>query len=101
MRRRSMAKWMCDQQAIEVNGSAAKAGRFVGAGDRIRILRPQHPLVIEVLSLPAAATSRRPIGGALTQTPFYRIVSGDLSRERLDSRVPGISKSKEPGSEIS
>ena len=70
LKSRSMAKEACDRGKVLLNGTATKASRAVGAGDRIRVDLGVRILEVEVLDLPQGRPSRK-------QAPeFYRILEG-------------------------
>jgi len=48
VKRRPLAKTLCDQGRVEINGKAAKAGSEVKPGDQLRIRFGQHVLHVQV-----------------------------------------------------
>jgi ribosomal 50S subunit-recycling heat shock protein len=57
VKRRSIAKELCDEGCVRVNGREARAGREVDAGDEIALNLRERSLAVEVLSIPERATS--------------------------------------------
>lgn len=51
IKRRSLAKEICDQGRVEVNGNTAKAGSDVKPGDEITIYYSQKSVTVEVKEL--------------------------------------------------
>ena len=62
VKRRSLAKELCDDGAVSLNGRPARAGKNVAVGDRLRIRLWSRLMEIEVGSIPegipSAAESR-------------------------------------------
>ncbi len=75
VRRRTLAKWMCERGSIRVNGQVAKAGRFVGVGDRLEILRARDRLKVEIVQLPAHLLGRRAAGPEPSPSRCFRLTS--------------------------
>ncbi|MDD5542568.1 MAG: S4 domain-containing protein [Acidobacteriia bacterium] len=86
VRRRSLAKWLCDRGAVRVNGLVARAGRPVGCGDRIRMPRNHRWIEVEVLRLPpqlaSPAERRRRI---FEEVEIFRILSESPRTEEHNS----------------
>ena len=57
VKRRSIAKELCDEGCVLVNGRQARAGREVDAGDEILLNLRDRSLAVEVVSIPERATS--------------------------------------------
>lgn len=55
VKRRSVAKEVCDQRIVRVNGHPARAGRTVQCGDRIEIDFYNRELAVEILEIPGRA----------------------------------------------
>lgn len=51
IKRRTVAKEVCDQNRVEVNGKPVKAGHEVKVGDRIAIAFPQSTRVVEIVEI--------------------------------------------------
>ena len=58
IRNRALAKELCKEGAVSLNGMKAKAGRAVKEGDRIIIDLWDKSMELEVVSLPAGNVSR-------------------------------------------
>jgi ribosomal 50S subunit-recycling heat shock protein len=58
VKRRSLAKELCDEGAVAVNGVRARPGRDVVAGDRLSVRLWNRIMEIEVQQIP----SRPPLG---------------------------------------
>jgi ribosomal 50S subunit-recycling heat shock protein len=66
---RSIAKALCDEGRVTINGKPAQASTTIRAGDRVRIRFPERPLEIEILDLPLKQASK-------TDAPrHYRVLS--------------------------
>lgn len=52
IKRRSVAKALCDAGRVQINGRTAKAGSLVQAGHRLRLDLPQGMVQVEVVRLP-------------------------------------------------
>lgn len=52
IKRRSVAKQLCDAGRIQINGRLAKAGALVQVGDHLRLELTQRTVEVEVLRLP-------------------------------------------------
>jgi ribosomal 50S subunit-recycling heat shock protein len=76
IRRRTLAKWMCERGTIRVNEQAAKPGHPVTPGDQIAILRGERRLLIEVLNVPLQATPRPlPSKDEPVLPAWYRVIN--------------------------
>lgn len=74
-RSRSLAKHLCEEGRVSVNGAAVRAAGRVAAGDRLRIQLEHTFLDIEILHVPSKQLSKaaapdyyrviesRPVGG--------------------------------------
>lgn len=83
MRRRTLAKGMCEQQAIELNSHAVKAGHAVSVGDRISIHTPERSREIEVLWIPVTGESHAaPPATREQRAVAYRVLSEETPRGR-------------------
>ncbi|MGQ9632276.1 MAG: RNA-binding S4 domain-containing protein [bacterium] len=67
IKRRTVAKELCDGGRILVNGSVAKAGRDVHAGDRLEINFGHKVIVVEVTTVPEGDV-RREVAGQIYRT---------------------------------
>lgn len=52
IKRRSVAKELCDRGKVRVGGVAAKAGREIKAGDVLTIALPRRKLTASVVEIP-------------------------------------------------
>lgn len=68
IKRRSLAKELCDEGAVSLNGHAVRAGREVSAGDTLTLSMRNRKLEVEVVSVPARPPS------ATHASDFYRII---------------------------
>ncbi|MEY2341802.1 RNA-binding S4 domain-containing protein [Acidithiobacillus sp. IBUN Pt1247-S3] len=68
IKRRSIAKTLCDAGRVQINGRTAKAGAAVQAGDRLRLDLPQRILEAEVLRLPTRVEGPDGVVSILTET---------------------------------
>lgn len=75
VKRRALARELCDDEAVEVNGRVAKAGREVRPGDRIAVTTRHRRLELTVLAVPDHGVRK---GEA---ADLYRV-------ERLEEREP-------------
>jgi ribosomal 50S subunit-recycling heat shock protein len=80
VRRRTLAKWLCERGAIQVNGQAGKAGRAIAVGDRVTLPRGHRRVTVEVLVLPEHGRPWRPADHIQNET-CYRILSDEPTKE--------------------
>lgn len=67
---RSIARALCDQGRVRLNGDVARAAATVHAGDRVTIRYAERTLEIDVLEVPERQASR-------PEAPrHYRVVAG-------------------------
>ncbi len=66
---RSIAKKMCDDGRVFVNGNKAKAGSKVKSGDKVKIVFPWRELEIKVLEIPQGNVKKEEAVG------FYQVES--------------------------
>ncbi len=52
VKRRTLARELCDDEAVMVNGVVAKAGRTVQVGDRVEVRTVRQHLQLTVLAVP-------------------------------------------------
>lgn len=76
VKRRPIAKAMCDAGKVRRNSGVAKAGDEVRAGDLLSIEYGVRSLDVEVLTVPGA-----PVGKA-QRTEFFRVVAERRADER-------------------
>ena len=69
VKRRIMAKELCEDGAVKINGKPARAGKEIVPGDRLALRLWNRLLEIEVEKLPERAAS------AVEARKLYRIVS--------------------------
>ncbi len=70
IKRRSIAREMCDDGGVLVNGRAAKPAREIKPGDVITLKFSSRRIDIDVLDVPAGSPGKKFLPG-----DFYRIVS--------------------------
>ncbi len=61
-KRRSVAKQLCDEGCVKINGNTAKAGRAVQVGDELEISNRGHVTRLKVLELPEKSFSKARAG---------------------------------------
>jgi len=52
VKRRALARELCDDEAVTVNGTVAKAGRTVHVDDRVTVRTRRQVLQLTVLAIP-------------------------------------------------
>jgi len=52
VKRRALARELCDDEAVTVNGTTAKAGRTVHADDRVVVRTRRQRLHLTILAVP-------------------------------------------------
>lgn len=75
VKRRTMAKELCEDGAVKLNGRVVRAGKEIAPGDRLALRLWNRVLEIEVEQLPDRAPSAR------EARALYRIVSEDRVEE--------------------
>ncbi len=68
VKRRTLAKELCEEGAVTLNGRPARAGKEVAPGDRLGLRLWNRRLTIEVEQIPESAPS------AVEARKLYRIV---------------------------
>lgn len=58
VKRRTLARELCDDEAVMVNGLAAKAGRAVQVGDRVEVRTVRQHLHLTVLAVPERGVTK-------------------------------------------
>lgn len=58
VKRRTLARELCDDEAVMVNGLAAKAGRAVQVGDRVEVRTVRQHLHFTVLAVPERGVTK-------------------------------------------
>jgi ribosomal 50S subunit-recycling heat shock protein len=76
--RRTVARQLCDQGAIKVNGVAAKASKELKPGDEIEIKRGIQQTQLRVIALPTSKQVSRAVVSSLVE-----IISHVKEREQL------------------
>jgi len=87
VKRRPVAKAMCDANKIERNGKPASAGDEVRRNDILRINHGFKTTEVEVLEVPAASVRKA------ERTEFYRVVKEERDENEIRSH---IERSDEP-----
>jgi ribosomal 50S subunit-recycling heat shock protein len=59
VKRRPLAKGLCDGGRVKVNGHIARAGKEIKVGDEIEIRFGRKTVTLQVLSLPEGAVSKK------------------------------------------
>ncbi|MBD3305855.1 RNA-binding S4 domain-containing protein [candidate division KSB3 bacterium] len=59
VKRRSLAKEMCDKHLVQVNDQPAKAGKELEAGDTLRLTFRHRTLTVQVEQIPERAVSKK------------------------------------------
>ena len=76
VKRRTMAKELCEDGAVKLNGRLVRAGKEIAPGDRLALRLWNRLLEIEVERLPERAAS------AVEARALYRIVTEKKIEER-------------------
>jgi ribosomal 50S subunit-recycling heat shock protein len=74
--RRSLAKDTCDAGRVRVNGSPARAGRELKAGDVVDLDMPRRRMKVRVLAIPARSPSKEDAREMVEILEDARISSG-------------------------
>jgi len=77
VKRRTLAKAICTQGRVQINGRVAKAGAEVKAGDRLQLDFGRRTLVVEVLAVPEGAVK------AGEAASLYRVIEEKREEEPL------------------
>ena len=75
IKRRPLAKELCEEGAVSINGHVVRAGREISRGDELTLSLRNRRLVVEVVEVPERPPS------AAHASDFYRIIS-DLHVEQ-------------------
>lgn len=78
VKRRSLAKELCDEGVVELNGHPARAGREVAAGDVLTLKLRNRRLEVEVESIP-----ERPPSAAAARD-HYRVLRDERIQHDRD-----------------
>jgi ribosomal 50S subunit-recycling heat shock protein len=73
IKRRSVAKELCDRGKVEVGGAPAKAGREVKAGDLLTMALHGRKLTVEVAEIPSGNVSKEKAAGLYSVIEDLRI----------------------------
>ena len=71
VKRRSLAKELCDEGAVAINGHLARAGREISSGDELTLTLRNRRLAVEVVGVPERPPS------VAAASDFYRVVSDE------------------------
>ena len=63
IKRRSVAKELCDRGKVQVGGAPAKAGREIKAGDVLTMALPRRKLTVEVREIPSGNVTKEMAAG--------------------------------------
>ena len=75
VKRRPLAKEMCDKHLVQINEQLAKAGKELQAGDTISLKSPRRRLKVRVEKIPERAVSKK------DASSLYSIVEDIRERE--------------------
>ena len=73
IKRRSLAKELCEEGAVSINGHVVRAGRSVSPGDAVTLSLRNRRLAVEVVDIP-----ERPPSPAHA-SDFYRIITDEAT----------------------
>ena len=59
VKRRPLAKEMCDKKLVAINGTTAKAGREVAVGDMLSVQFPSRTVKVKIEKVPERAVSKK------------------------------------------
>ncbi len=68
IKRRSVAKELCDRGLVSINGLAVKAARKIKAGDVLALSLSRRKLTFEVIEIPSGNVTKEKAAG------LYRII---------------------------
>jgi len=68
VKRRPLARGLCDGGRVKVNGHIARAGKEIKVGDELEIRFGRKTVALQVLSLPESAVSKK------AASEMYRII---------------------------
>ena len=72
IKRRSLAKELCEEGAVSINGQRVRAGREVSPGDTLELNLRNRRLNLEIVDIP----SRPPTTAHASD--FYRIITNEV-----------------------
>jgi ribosomal 50S subunit-recycling heat shock protein len=75
VKRRSLAKQLCDSGAVKINGRGVKPAHEVTAGDTIRVKFRRKHCIYQVLQLPTGSVKKESRG------EFVKLTSEELFHE--------------------
>ncbi|MGH9321612.1 MAG: S4 domain-containing protein [Vicinamibacteria bacterium] len=81
VKRRSLAKELCDEGAILVNGRTARAGRELALGDEVTLNLRNRLLSVSVADLPAHSVS------AAGARELYRVICDEKRGGEPDGAI--------------
>ncbi len=73
IKRRSLAKELCEEGAVSINGQRVRAGREVSPGDTLELNLRNRRLAVEIVDIP-----ERPPSTAHA-SDFYRIITNEVT----------------------
>ena len=77
VKRRPLAKEMCDKKLVQVNGQVAKAGREIMVGDILTVKYPSRVLKVRVEQVPERAVSKKDAASLYTLLEEIRTPDDD------------------------
>jgi ribosomal 50S subunit-recycling heat shock protein len=75
IKRRPLAKELCEEGAVSINGNVVRAGREVSPGDTLELSLRNRRLVVEIVDIPS-----RPPSTAHARD-FYRIIRDERNED--------------------
>lgn len=83
MKRRTIAKELCDEGAVLVNGRLARAGRELAPGDEVTLNLRNRSISVAVAELPAEKPD-----GASRAEDLYKVIRDERPHEE-ENEPPG------------
>jgi len=78
VKRRPLAKEMCDKKLVQVNGHVAKAGKEIEEGDTIAVKFRNRALTVQVAQVPQRSVSKKDASSLYTILEDIREQEEDL-----------------------
>jgi len=75
IKRRALAKELCEEGAVSINGAVVRAGREVSAGDTLELNLRHRQVIVEIVGVPSRPPSMA------HASDFYRIITDRSSDE--------------------
>ncbi|GMR21773.1 MAG: RNA-binding S4 domain-containing protein [Acidobacteriota bacterium] len=74
IKRRSLAKELCEEGAVSINGQRVRAGREVSPGDTLELNLRNRRLAVEIVDIPSLPPSTP------HASDFYRIITDEMTK---------------------